>query len=129
MGTFSSEELAEAILEYFRSLTPQQVYEIIEIYTSDYISGNKPAPELFSIGLVVALWSASGAFAALIDALNKAYDIEETRPFCKVRGIALLMTLSLSVMILVGVLLLVAAPPIGRTIADIFGLGDVFVLV
>ena len=110
MGTFSSEELAEAILEYFRSLRPQQVYEIIEIYTSDYISGNKPAPELFSIGLVVALWSASGAFAALIDALNKAYDIEETRPFCKVRGIALLMTLSLSVMILVGVLLLVAAP-------------------
>src|ERR671921_142719 len=79
--------------------------------------------------LILALWSASGAFAALIAALNKAYDVEETRPFWKVRGIALLMTLGLSVMIIIGVLLLVAGPPIGRGIADLLGLGEVFTLI
>ena len=129
MGTFSSPELADQVLGYFREVTPQQVYEIIESYLHDIIAGNRPAPGLFSVGLVIALWSASGAFAALINALNKAYDVEESRPFWKVRGIALLMTLGLSVMIIVGVLLLVAGPPIGRGIADLLGLGEVFTLV
>jgi membrane protein len=129
MGTFSSPELAEQVLGYFREVTPEQVYGIIESYLSDIIAGNRPAPGLFSVGLVIALWSASGAFAALINALNKAYDVEETRPFWKVRGIALLMTLGLSVIVMIGVLLLVAGPPIGRGIADLFGLGEVFTLV
>jgi len=129
MGTFSSSELAEEVLAYFEQVTPQEVYQIIEAYTGDIISGNNPAPELFSVGLVITLWSASGAFAALINALNKAYDVEETRPIWKVRGIALLMTLGLSVIVLTGVLLLVAGPPIGKGIASLFGLGDIFALV
>jgi membrane protein len=129
MGTFSSPELAEEVLAYFRQVMPQQVYEIIGTYTGDIISGNNPAPGLFSAGLLITLWSASGAFAALINALNKAYDIEETRPFWKVRAIAVLMTLGLSALILVGVLLMVAGYPIGRAIADVLGLGNYFELV
>ena len=129
MGTFSSPALASNVLEYFREVTPPQVYQIIDSYLSDTISGNNPAPGLFSIGLVITLWSASGAFAALINALNKAYDVEETRPFWKVRGIALLMTLGLSVLILMGVLLLVAGPGIGEVIAGFFGLSSTFELI
>jgi membrane protein len=126
MGTFGSPELASEVLAYFRQVMPQQVYELIEKYTSDIISGNRPAPYLFSFGILFTLWSASGAFAALINALNRAYDVQETRPFWKVRGIAILMTLGLSVLILVGVLLLVVGEPIGRTIAGVFGLGEIF---
>jgi membrane protein len=126
MGTFGSPELASEVLAYFRQVMPQQVYELIEKYTSDIISGNRPAPYLFSFGILFTLWSASGAFAALINALNRAYDVQETRPFWKVRGIAILMTLGLSVLILVGVLLLVVGEPIGQTIADVFGLGEIF---
>ncbi|MDQ4084123.1 MAG: YihY/virulence factor BrkB family protein [Actinomycetota bacterium] len=129
MGTFFNERLAAEILEYFQQVTPEQVYVIIETYLSDTISGNNRAPGLFSIGLVIALWSASGAFAALINALNKVYDVEETRPIWKVRGLALLMTLGLSAMILVGVLLLIFGPSIGSAIAGFFGLGGVFELV
>ena len=129
MGTFSSPNLAGEVLAYFEQVTPPQVYGIIESYLSDTISGNNPAPGLFSVGLVISLWSASGAFAALISALNKAYDVEETRPFWKVRGIALLMTLGLSAMILIAVLLLIAGPPIGRGVADLFGLGSIFTFV
>ncbi|MDX6380456.1 MAG: rane protein [Rubrobacteraceae bacterium] len=129
MGTFSSPELANSVLEYFQQVMPQEVYGIIDSYMGDILSGSKPAPGLFSVGLLITLWSASGAFAALINALNKAYDVEETRPFWKVRGIALLMTLGLSAIILVAVLLLVAGPPIGKGIADLFGLGPIFELV
>ena len=60
--------------------------------------------------------------------MNRAYDVQETRPIWKVKGMAILMTLGLSILILVGVLLMVVGPPIGRAVADAFGLGDIFVL-
>jgi membrane protein len=129
MGTFGSPELASTVLDYFRQVMPQQAYELIDKYTSDIISGRAKAPGLLSFGILFTIWSASGAFAALINALNRAYDAQETRPFWKVRGMAILMTLGLSVLILVGVLLLVVGEPIGRTIANLFGLGELFELV
>ena len=129
MGTFSNENLANTVLKYFQSVTPPEVYQLISSYLGSVLSGNNRAPGLFSVGILLTLWSASGALAALIAAINKAYDIEETRPVWKVRGIALLMTLGLSVLIMIGVILLVAGPPVGKVVADIFGLGDVFLLV
>jgi membrane protein len=126
MGTFGSPELASEVLAYFRQVVPQQAYEIIETFTANIISGRAEAPGLLSFGILFTIWAASGAFAALINALNRAYDVQETRPFWKVRGIAILMTLGLSVLILAGVLLLVLGPQIGETIADIFGLGSTF---
>ena len=128
MGTFGSPELASEVLGYFRRVMPEEAYKLIDTYTGDVISGSHPAPYLFSFSILFTIWAASGAFAALINALNRAYDVQETRPFWKVRGIATLMTLGLSVLILVGVLLLVLGPQIGETIANLFGLGNQFEL-
>ena len=129
MGTFSSPELATSVLEYFNQVMPPQVFDLVASYMSDVLSGRNPAPGLLSFGILGTIWAASGAFSALINALNRAYDVQETRPFWKVKAIAILMTLGLSVLVIVGVLLMVAGPPIGRTIADIFGLGNLFMLV
>jgi membrane protein len=129
MSLVGNPELASKVLTYFRQVMPGEAYELIKTYTGDVISGERPAPYLFSFGILFTLWTASGAFSALINALNRAYDVQETRPFWKVRGIAILMTLGLSVLVLVGVLLLIVGEPIGRAIAEIFGLGELFELV
>jgi membrane protein len=129
LGTFGSEELASIVLGYFQRVMPEEAYGIVETFTGNIISGRAEAPELLSFGILVTIWAASGAFAALINALNRAYDVQETRPFWKVRGIAILMTLGLSVLTLLGVLLLVLGPQIGEFIANIFGLDDLFLLV
>jgi membrane protein len=129
MGTFSSPELASEVLQYFRRVMPPPVYDIIDTYLDPILSGRKSAPGLLSFGILFTIWSASGAFAALINALNRAYDVQETRPFWKVRGIAILMTLGLSVLVLLGVLLLVLGPQLGTVVADFFGLGGLFELV
>jgi membrane protein len=129
MGLVGNPELASKVLDYFRQVMPEEAYKLIRTYTGDVISGQRPAPYLFSFSILFTLWTASGAFAALINALNRAYDVQETRPFWKVRGIAILMTLGLSVLILVGVLLLIVGEPIGQAIAEIFGLGELFELV
>jgi membrane protein len=126
MGTFGTEQLATDMLQYFRRIMPQQVYELLNTYIKPIISGQAQAPGLLSFGIIFTLWTASGAFAALINALNRAYDVQETRPFWKVRGIAILMALGLSGLVTVGVVLLVAGEPIGTAVADIFGLSEVF---
>jgi membrane protein len=129
LGTFGSEELASEVLGYFKQVMPEQAYEIIKDFTDNIISGKAEAPGLFTFGILFTIWAASGAFAALINALNRAYDVQETRPFWKVRGMAILMTLGLSVLILIGVLLLVLGPQIGEAIANVFGLEETFLLV
>ncbi|WP_219974297.1 YihY/virulence factor BrkB family protein [Rubrobacter xylanophilus] len=126
MGTFSSPELAEEVLSYFRQVLPEQVYALIATYTGDVIRGEHPAPGLLSFGILLTLWSASGAFNALIKALNTAYEVQETRPFWKVRALAVGMTLGLSGLVFLGVLLMVLGPPIGEAIARYFGFGELF---
>ena len=129
MGLFGSPELASKVLGYFRQVMPEEAYRLVRTFTAGIISGREKRPDLLSFGILFTLWTASGAFAALMNALNRAYDVQETRPFWKVRGIAILMTVGLSVLILVGVLLLVVGEPIGRAIAEVFGLGELFELV
>ncbi len=64
---------------------------------------------LMSIGLVVALWAASGGMAMTMSALDRCYDVDINRPFYKQRPIALLLTIIVSVLVLAVLLLL----PIG----------------
>lgn len=126
MGTFSSPKLATEVLGYFNEVLPTQVYALMETYTSRVLSGENPAPSLLSFGIIGTIWAASGAFGALINALNKAYEVQETRPFWKVQGMAILMTIGLSGFVLLAVVLLIGGSALGSFIADFLGLGYVF---
>ncbi|MBB3108615.1 membrane protein [Paenibacillus phyllosphaerae] len=69
---------------------------------------------LLSFGLLVTLWSASNGIGAVMKALNKAYDVEESRPFWKVKGLALLFTVVLALVIVSSMVMLI----FGRVIGD-----------
>ncbi|HJQ28191.1 MAG TPA: YihY/virulence factor BrkB family protein [Rubrobacter sp.] len=125
----TSPQFVTELFDYLRRLLPPQVFDLIETYTKNTLRNEDTAPGLLSLGILGTIWAASGAFSALINALNRAYDVQETRPLWKVKGIAILLTFGLSALILVGVLLLVAGPSIGRTLAEVFTLGDEFMAV
>ena len=73
------------------------------------------------VGLLLAFWTASGAMAKLMGALNTIYDTEETRKFPKLRGTAVLLTFGGIVFISSAIFLLAALPPILRSVD---GVGD-----
>jgi membrane protein len=83
---------------------------------------------VLSFGLLMALWSSSAAMVAATDALNSAYDIEEGRPWWKVRLNAIAMTVGLAVFVLTAFTLVVAGPVIAESIAGRFGLGAAFTI-
>jgi membrane protein len=64
--------------------------------------------------MLATIWAASNGVNAIIKGLNKAYDEEETRPFWIVRGISVISTLVLAVVILISMLTLVFGRIIGE---------------
>ena len=82
---------------------------------------------ILSVGLLGAIWSSSAAMVAIINALNKAYDIEEGRPWWKVRMIAVGLTIGLALFIVVSFGLIIAGPQLADWLAAKYALGGVFV--
>jgi membrane protein len=85
--------------------------------------------ELMSFGILTALWTTSSAVTAIVDSLNHAYGVEEGRPLWKVWGIALLLVLGLSGLLMASIILLIFGPQIGGLLAYYVGLGAAFELI
>ena len=90
---------------------PQEAANLLETQLKDIATASSSA---LGWGLVAslggALFAASGGVANLINAVNIAYDEEETRNFLKLRGLALLMTLGGVVFLAVAVGLIAVVP-------------------
>ena len=76
------------------------------------------------IGLVAALWTASGYIGAFMRAANRIYGVEEQRPFWKLRPLQLLMTIVLTVLVALVLIALVLTGPLATAIGDELGIGD-----
>jgi membrane protein len=68
------------------------------------------------VSLLAALWSASSGTGNLVQAINLAYDEEETRGFVKLRATALLLTLGAIVFMLVTLALVAVVPALLNTL-------------
>ena len=88
--------------------------------------GEAESGGLLTFGVLGALWSSSAAVVSIVDALNRAYDIEESRPWWKVRLTAIGLTLGLAVFILAALTLVLAGPAIAAYLDEQVGLGSAF---
>jgi membrane protein len=93
------------LLHYLALVVPASAYTMV-IDTFNQTAAAATTGKL-TLGLVAALWSASVGFAAIQDGMNTVYKVRETRPYWKARGLAILVTVLLAVMVTVnlGVLL------------------------
>ncbi|ACG74349.1 ribonuclease BN [Anaeromyxobacter sp. K] len=105
---------AQQLVHQLAQVAPGEVTKIV----GDRIQqlGAQQNVTLLGFGALGALWAASGATLALMRSLNTAYDVGESRPFWKVRAIALLMTVVAGVLALVGALAAVATEPLANAI-------------
>jgi membrane protein len=65
---------------------------------------------LLTFGILFTLWSASSGFTALIEALNTAYDVSETRRYWKTRALAMGLTFSVGFLLIIALGLLLVGP-------------------
>src|SRR5215469_12982083 len=103
---------------------PPESMGLVRKIVAEIITPNRGA--LLSFGLLGTLWSASGGFANMIEALNVAYDIPETRPFWKTRLIALELTFEVGTLILFAFSVMIVGPQFGEYLAAHLGFSWAF---
>lgn len=116
--------LFDIIMEGGRKVLPAEAFSLLQDNIKTLFVDRKGG--LLSLGLILALWTASTAVVAIMDAMNRVYDVEEGRPFWKVRGLAILLVIGLSFFFIGSTILLIFGPRIGEAIAGMAGLGALF---
>ena len=108
LGPFVSPQVLELIQDQMKRLAESQ-------------SGG-----LLTFGVAGALWSSSAAIVSIVGAVNKAYDIEEGRPWWKVRLLAIGLTLGFAVLVLSALSLVLLGPIWADALGRITGWGTPF---
>jgi membrane protein len=127
LGLLGILHLYDQLQTFLGSVAPHGVISFIEGLQRDQRGGTKVAALL--AGGLGAVWAASGAMGTIIKAVNRAYELPESRPFWKVRGIALVLVLLWLATIVTVAVLIVFGGPIGQAIADKANLGGAFKVV
>jgi membrane protein len=118
------EGLLDAITGMLARVAP---YEMLKLIQDQIIKiAQSKDGGLLTLGMIGTIWSTSSGVTAIIDTLNQAYDIQESRPWWKVRVIALGLTIALAVFIVVSFALVLVGPTLAEKVADWLHVGPAF---
>jgi membrane protein len=113
-----------SLTQIITSIGPESAAQTFEGPIQSVVSNQRAAGFAFVLGLLVALWSASGYIGAFVRASNVIYETEEGRPFWKLRPLQLAVTLVMVVAVALLALGLVLTGPIVAAVAEPVGLGS-----
>ena len=102
MATVSGSRLRENLMVHLPRLVPPQVFDLLQKTFSE----TSHVTDKLTFGAIVALWSATVGMAAACDTLNAVHDIQESRPYWRVRLVALVLTVVTALLLLCAVVAL-----------------------
>lgn len=125
LGPSAQDSLQQEIIRGMGSfLSPQTMRDLVEPAIMELFAQGRG--DILSLGVVLALWSASRMTRVLIHTINIAYDVKEWRSAWRRRLLSLGITLSGILILAVVLPFIVAGPGLGDLIADRFSLPAVF---
>ena len=119
-------ELRRSLFEYLGSVLPVEASDLISKTVNDVTQGSGGGK--LSFGILATLWAASNGMGAILEALNVAYEVKETRPWWRARIVAIGLTFALALLILSALVLVLYGHDIAEAVAGSFGLGRAFEL-
>jgi membrane protein len=116
----------ESMLDRLEGVVPAEAIQLLRDSLTRITENQSGGLVLIVVGLLLALWTASGAVNALMRGLNRVYDRDETRGFVRQRGtaLAILVCLLLAFGLVFGVLVL--GPVLSDWLGDLLGIEEVF---
>ncbi|HLL40415.1 MAG TPA: YihY/virulence factor BrkB family protein [Rubrobacteraceae bacterium] len=115
--------LLKTVTERMQGLLPGEAVGLLEGYI-DLTLRNADASVLV-FGILATFWSSWAAADAIVKAVNRAYELQETRPWWKLWGISVLMILGF-MLVVVSLALVVFGPEVGDYFQSLIGLPDTF---
>ncbi|MFF9623592.1 YihY/virulence factor BrkB family protein [Streptomyces griseosporeus] len=114
----------DQVLDNLKKLTPGSARDIIT-NAVEQLQGRGGVGSLMAVlGIVLAIWSASGYVAAFIRSANAVYDMPEGRPVWKVLPVRVGVTVVLLVLAVASALIVVFTGALARQAGNALGIGD-----
>jgi membrane protein len=119
----------QTVIDNINQVVPGQGKDILVGAIKELTGSRSLAGPLAIIGLLGALWSASGYIGAFMRASNSIYGMPEGRPIYKVIPLRVALTIGIVVLLALCALGVVATGSVARRLGDLIGLGSTGVLV
>jgi membrane protein len=117
----------DPLIENLTELTPGTAAQIITDAVEEVGASRGTAGIAFVLGILGALWSASGYVGAFGRATNAIYGTDEGRPFWKLRPLQIAITTVLVLLLAASAVAVVVTGPLAEKVGDTIGAGDVVV--
>jgi len=124
LGVFGQgERSVDTILNLVNQVAPGGTADVLRDPLEQF-SSSPAAGFALVFGIVLAIWSASGYVGAFSRAMNRIYEIEEGRPFWKLRPMQLFVTIVSILLILIMLVVLIVSGPVTAAVGSALGLGE-----
>ncbi|MEE4543483.1 YihY/virulence factor BrkB family protein [Streptomyces sp. V4-01] len=120
----AGQSATDKVLHNVSKLAPGSARDIITDAVRQLQGSGGLGSVLAVVGVLLAVWSASGYVAAFIRASNVVYDVPEGRPVWKVLPVRLGVTVVLMVIAVASALIVVFTGGLARQAGSWFGVGD-----
>ena len=124
---FPLQNFADDVTGFLQPFMPAEAINVIRDQMVKIAQSGATA--LISLGVLGAIWSSSAAMGAVVNAMNRAYDIEESRPWWRVKVLAVLLTVGLAFFILIALTLVLAGPQLADLATRWLGMPAVWALI
>lgn len=108
LGALGLSDFFDRLLHQAQAALPPDAYELLARVISE-IRG-QPRQGLLSVSIIFALWAASTGMRSVMNALNAAYDVEETRPAWKRYPLSILYTIGLVAVVIAAAVFRLVGP-------------------
>ena len=113
-GFFGNEALATSIVEFLLEVAPERLVSTLSPEIHSILT--VPRTGVLSISVLLTIWSAMGGVDSVRVALNRAYDIKDTRSFVRTYALGIVFVFGSTFILLTVAALLVFLPIILATI-------------
>lgn len=127
MGLFG--QSATSSMEDVTAVAPGPVRDILTDATTGVAAQPATAGVMAIVGLLAALWAASGYIGAFMRASNVVYDVPEGRPIWKTLPLRLAVTICVGVLLVASALIVVLTGQLAGTVGELLGVGATAVTV
>jgi len=117
------QRIIDRVMTLFAGTLPGDAIDLVRGVVQDVVLA-EGAPGLISIGAFLAAWAGSNIFNALIDALNRAYDVTETRKWWKKRLLALTSVVAAGLVLVIATTVMLGGEAVVEWIGGRLGLGE-----
>ena len=119
----NGQQLMESMLGRLSTTMPPDTLSLLRRVLGEIVTSSGSAG-IMSVGVLLAAWSGSNIFGALMGALNVAYDVSETRPWWKRQLLRIGVLLIAGGTMIVATVIFLDGERIARWIGSAIGLGD-----